>query len=80
MQDTTKMQLLLIKAHEINKIEEIEKQTEGLNPQISKKEADEIWNKKLKEAQEKSLSRQKSKEELIKETQEKLAKQITKEK
>jgi len=70
VQDTTAMQYLLLCAHAVL---EQEKQNSG---GISEVDANDIWNKKIEEANERADQRRKSKEELVKEAQDKIIRQI----
>jgi len=69
MEDMTEMQFLLLNAHAYlanpeNTQKDLENKQEGL------------WQQKLKEAQENSINRKKTREETIKESQEKLLKMV----
>lgn len=62
----------MLKAHEINTIIKEEKSFGG----VSQEESDRIWEEKLKKAQERKINRIKTQEDIIKETQDKIAKRI----
>jgi len=73
VQNTTKMQFLMLQAHEINVLEE---QSRENNPNQQKEQQDKIWEEKLKKSQERSLQRQKTKEEILKSLEDEIAEQI----
>ena len=74
MQDTTRMQFLMLQAHQINRFDE--SNIPEKSAKVSQEQADKLWEAKMQAAEERISSRKKSREDILKEATEKLTKQI----